>query len=182
MVIANHSHQTTRQGLGFSNTSHYITVHIQPLCFALCCRWYRVIQINTYSFAHWSFGLLEFELRPWEALLSTSTHFIPLDTFVTFEVQFLNCFLFFLSDIILNFRTSFVNKSGQVVYEGKLVALNYMRGWFLLDLLAAIPFDFLYVININTVSINMSSIYMKHAGRSVGCTSLHTPYQDIFSD
>ncbi|KAJ8320244.1 hypothetical protein KUTeg_001831 [Tegillarca granosa] len=50
----------------------------------------------------------------------------------------------FIIDIILNFRTSFVNKSGQVVYDGKLVALNYMRGWFLLDLLAAIPFDFLY--------------------------------------
>ncbi|KAJ8320245.1 hypothetical protein KUTeg_001832 [Tegillarca granosa] len=33
----------------------------------------------------------------------------------------------FIIDIILNFRTSFVNKSGQVVYDGKLVALNYMR-------------------------------------------------------
>ena len=60
------------------------------------------------------------------------------------------CFLF--SDIVLNFRTSFVNKSGQVVYQARLIALNYIRGWFLLDLLAAIPFDFLYIFNINAVS------------------------------
>ena len=53
---------------------------------------------------------------------------------------------------MLNFRTSFVNKSGQVVYQARLIALNYIRGWFLLDLLAAIPFDFLYIFNINAVS------------------------------
>ena len=54
---------------------------------------------------------------------------------------------------MLNFRTSYVNKSGQVVYQARLIALNYIRGWFLLDLLAAIPFDFLYIFNINAVSI-----------------------------
>ncbi|XP_045178348.2 potassium voltage-gated channel subfamily H member 8-like [Mercenaria mercenaria] len=58
--------------------------------------------------------------------------------------------ILFMFDILFNFRTSFVNKSGQVVYEARLIALNYIKGWFLLDLLAAIPFDFLYVFNINT--------------------------------
>ena len=61
--------------------------------------------------------------------------------------------LYSISDIVLNFRTSYVNKSGQVVYQARLIALNYIRGWFLLDLLAAIPFDFLYIFNINAVSI-----------------------------
>jgi len=32
------------------------------------------------------------------------------------------------------------------------MALNYIRGWFLLDLLAAIPFDLLYAFQVNTVS------------------------------
>jgi hypothetical protein len=50
------------------------------------------------------------------------------------------------TDIILNFRTTYVSKSGQVVYESRQIALNYIRGWFLLDLLAAIPFDLLYAI------------------------------------
>lgn len=58
-----------------------------------------------------------------------------------------------LADIILNFRTTYVSKSGQVIYETKLIALNYFRGWFLLDLLAAIPFDLLYAFQVNTVSL-----------------------------
>ena len=53
---------------------------------------------------------------------------------------------------MLNFRTTYVNKSGQVVYEPRLIAINYMRGWFLLDLLAAIPFDLLYAFQVQTVS------------------------------
>ncbi|XP_033728558.1 LOW QUALITY PROTEIN: potassium voltage-gated channel subfamily H member 8-like [Pecten maximus] len=58
--------------------------------------------------------------------------------------------ILFMIDIVLNFRTSFVSKSGQIVYDGRMVAINYIRGWFPLDLLAAIPFDFLYTIDINT--------------------------------
>lgn len=45
-----------------------------------------------------------------------------------------------------------MNKNGQVCYDSRLIALNYMRGWFLLDLLAAIPFDLLYAFDVNTVS------------------------------
>ncbi|XP_012936081.1 potassium voltage-gated channel subfamily H member 4 isoform X2 [Aplysia californica] len=59
----------------------------------------------------------------------------------------------FAIDIVLNFRTTFLNKSGQVVYEGKMIAINYMRGWFLLDLLAAIPFDLLYAFSVETATM-----------------------------
>lgn len=45
-----------------------------------------------------------------------------------------------------------MNKNGQVCYDSRLIALNYMRGWFLLDLLAAIPFDLLYAFDVDTVS------------------------------
>ncbi|XP_048237827.1 potassium voltage-gated channel subfamily H member 8-like isoform X1 [Haliotis rufescens] len=58
--------------------------------------------------------------------------------------------ILFIIDIVLNFRTSYVNKSGQVVYESRMIAMNYIKGWFLLDLLAAIPFDLLYAVQINT--------------------------------
>ena len=53
---------------------------------------------------------------------------------------------------MLNFRTTFVSKSGLVVYESRQIALNYIRGWFVLDLLAALPFDLLYAFQVNTVS------------------------------
>ncbi|XP_071519496.1 voltage-gated delayed rectifier potassium channel KCNH8 isoform X3 [Panulirus ornatus] len=50
--------------------------------------------------------------------------------------------LFFL-DIILNFRTTFVNKKGEVVLSPVRIATHYFKGWFLLDLVAAMPFDLL---------------------------------------
>lgn len=48
------------------------------------------------------------------------------------------------SDILLNFRTTFVNHKGEVVSSSKSIAFNYMKGWFILDFIAAIPFDLLY--------------------------------------
>lgn len=53
-------------------------------------------------------------------------------------------------DIVLNFRTTYVSDTGQVVYDAKLIALNYIRQWFLMDLLAAIPFDLLYAFQVET--------------------------------
>ncbi|XP_025832214.1 potassium voltage-gated channel subfamily H member 8-like [Agrilus planipennis] len=53
--------------------------------------------------------------------------------------------LFFI-DIILNFRTSYVNKKGEVVSDWKSISINYLRTWFLVDLLAALPFDLLYAL------------------------------------
>lgn len=48
------------------------------------------------------------------------------------------------SDIILNFRTTYVSRKGKLVIKGKSIALNYLKSWFLVDLLAALPFDLLY--------------------------------------
>ncbi|VVC94381.1 unnamed protein product, partial [Leptidea sinapis] len=50
----------------------------------------------------------------------------------------------FIIDIVLNFRTTFVSKKGEVVSDSKPIALNYIRSWFVVDLLAALPFDLLY--------------------------------------
>ncbi|CAG9585592.1 unnamed protein product [Danaus chrysippus] len=50
----------------------------------------------------------------------------------------------FIIDIVLNFRTTFVSKKGEVVSDSKAIALNYIRTWFVVDLLAALPFDLLY--------------------------------------
>nr|CAH8856340.1 unnamed protein product [Trichobilharzia regenti] len=55
--------------------------------------------------------------------------------------------LLFIIDIILNFWTTYVSKSGQVVYHLKAIAINYLRGWFFLDLLAAIPFEVTLAVN-----------------------------------
>uniref|UniRef100_A0A8C8SNB4 Voltage-gated inwardly rectifying potassium channel KCNH3 n=1 Tax=Pelusios castaneus TaxID=367368 RepID=A0A8C8SNB4_9SAUR len=57
--------------------------------------------------------------------------------------------IFFILDIVLNFRTTFVNKAGQVVADAHSIVLHYLSGWFLLDLLAALPFDLLYAFKVN---------------------------------
>uniref|UniRef100_A0A1I8GSH9 Potassium voltage-gated channel subfamily H member 2 n=1 Tax=Macrostomum lignano TaxID=282301 RepID=A0A1I8GSH9_9PLAT len=49
--------------------------------------------------------------------------------------------------ICINFRTTFVSKGGQVVYCQRLIAINYTKTWFFLDLLAAVPFDMIIIIS-----------------------------------
>ncbi|XP_030761068.1 potassium voltage-gated channel subfamily H member 8 [Sitophilus oryzae] len=53
--------------------------------------------------------------------------------------------LFFI-DILLNFRTTFVNKKGEVVSDWRSISVNYLRTWFVVDFLAALPFDLLYAL------------------------------------
>lgn len=57
-----------------------------------------------------------------------------------------------LPDIILNFRTTYVSQSGQVVYQSRSICIHYATTWFFVDLVAALPFDLLYAFNITVVS------------------------------
>lgn len=56
------------------------------------------------------------------------------------------------ADIILNFRTTYVSQSGQVVYDPRSICIHYVATWFFVDLIAALPFDLLYVFNVTVVS------------------------------
>lgn len=44
----------------------------------------------------------------------------------------------------MNFRTTYVSRKGEVVSDPWSITVNYLRGWFVVDLLAALPFDHLY--------------------------------------
>ncbi|XP_078260413.1 voltage-gated delayed rectifier potassium channel KCNH8 isoform X1 [Rhinoraja longicauda] len=57
--------------------------------------------------------------------------------------------ILFMLDILLNFRTTYVSKSGQVVYDPRSICVHYSTTWFFVDLIAALPFDLLYAFNIN---------------------------------
>uniref|UniRef100_A0A673BKS1 Voltage-gated delayed rectifier potassium channel KCNH4 n=1 Tax=Sphaeramia orbicularis TaxID=375764 RepID=A0A673BKS1_9TELE len=59
----------------------------------------------------------------------------------------------FILDIILNFRTTYVSQSGQVVYNPRSIYLHYCTTWFFVDLIAALPFDLLYAFNITVTSL-----------------------------
>ncbi|KAK7811220.1 hypothetical protein U0070_026560 [Myodes glareolus] len=56
-------------------------------------------------------------------------------------------------DIILNFRTTYVSKSGQVIFEARSICIHYVTTWFIIDLIAALPFDLLYAFNVTVVSL-----------------------------
>ncbi|XP_009325303.1 PREDICTED: potassium voltage-gated channel subfamily H member 4 [Pygoscelis adeliae] len=60
--------------------------------------------------------------------------------------------MLFILDIILNFRTTYVSQSGQVVYDPRSICIHYVATWFFVDLIAALPFDLLYVFNVTVVS------------------------------
>lgn len=51
----------------------------------------------------------------------------------------------FVVDILINFRTTFVNGQDEVVSHPGRIAVHYLTGWFMIDLVAAIPFDLLLV-------------------------------------
>ncbi|XP_045344859.1 potassium voltage-gated channel subfamily H member 4 isoform X1 [Leopardus geoffroyi] len=61
--------------------------------------------------------------------------------------------MLFILDIILNFRTTYVSQSGQVVSAPRSIGLHYLATWFFVDLIAALPFDLLYVFNITVTSL-----------------------------
>lgn len=68
-------------------------------------------------------------------------------------------FLFFsFADILLNFRTTFVSRKGEVVSDSKAIALNYLRGWFVVDLLAALPFDHLYASDLYSGEVRLTGL------------------------
>jgi hypothetical protein len=49
--------------------------------------------------------------------------------------------LLFIVDVLLNFRTTYLNANAERVSQGKAIARHYLKTWFILDFLSSIPFD-----------------------------------------
>ncbi|KFO94196.1 Potassium voltage-gated channel subfamily H member 1, partial [Buceros rhinoceros silvestris] len=67
----------------------------------------------------------------------------------------------FLVDIVLNFHTTFVGPAGEVISDPKLIRMNYLKTWFVIDLLSCLPYD---VIN---AFENVDEVTALSAGRSL---------------
>lgn len=72
----------------------------------------------------------------------------------------------FLIDICLNFNTGFVDPNNQeeVILDKKIIRRKYLRGWFLVDLLSSLPFDYAYFI-VSSSSAEQSLIKASRALR-----------------
>lgn len=80
-------------------------------------------------------------------------------------IDILNYFVdvFFILDVVINFRTSFVNTyTGLEITDPKLSAYNYVKTRFVIDLIASTPFDyFSYLIpspNDNSLVLKLFSL------------------------
>lgn len=76
---------------------------------------------------------------------------VELTTFILFPVD-----VTFIVDILINFRTTYVNIADEVESDPGKIAMHYLRGWFLIDLVAAIPFDLL-LFGTDTDEVSLSS-------------------------
>ncbi|XP_007164047.1 potassium voltage-gated channel subfamily H member 1 isoform X1 [Balaenoptera acutorostrata] len=62
----------------------------------------------------------------------------------------------FLVDIVLNFHTTFVGPAGEVISDPKLIRMNYLKTWFVIDLLSCLPYDVINAFeNVDEVSAFM---------------------------
>jgi len=67
----------------------------------------------------------------------------PIKEFRDLGAGNLACDFLFIIDLLVAFRTSYQNpNTGDEIYDPKMIAKNYIKGRFWIDLLAAIPFDF----------------------------------------
>ena len=86
---------------------------------------------------------------PYYAAFSNNVNNIVLDVVKNNEVRpmlilslIVDCM--FVLDIFLNFRTTYIQSSSDVLEKNpKKLAIHYLKTWFIIDLLAAIPFDWI---------------------------------------
>merc|ERR1719271_1830351 len=54
--------------------------------------------------------------------------------------------VYFICDVCLNFFVSSYDKEGQVVQRHATIIRGYLRGWFIIDLTASIPVDWVMML------------------------------------
>ena len=50
----------------------------------------------------------------------------------------------FIVDVVINFRSTFVDEKGNEIFNSLAIRKHYMKTWFAIDVLAAFPFDIVY--------------------------------------
>ncbi|XP_068433377.1 potassium voltage-gated channel subfamily H member 5-like [Clinocottus analis] len=68
----------------------------------------------------------------------------------------------FLVDIVLNFHTTFVGPAGEVISDAKLIRMNYLKTWFVIDLLSCLPYDIINAFEHVNEDVSTSSSRASH--------------------
>lgn len=61
------------------------------------------------------------------------------------ELVIFNIFVdtFFIVDVVLNFKTTYCGKEGEIIFNSKMICINYLKSWFFIDFIAALPYGVL---------------------------------------
>jgi hypothetical protein len=60
-----------------------------------------------------------------------------------------------------------VSRKGEVVSNSKSIAMNYVKGWFFVDLVAALPFDFLYASDVYSGEVGIFKYVYRFTSRLI---------------
>ena len=52
--------------------------------------------------------------------------------------------IFFGFDILMTFSTGYIDEQNDIEYDCKKVIINYITGWFAIDLVSIMPFDYIF--------------------------------------
>jgi hypothetical protein len=47
----------------------------------------------------------------------------------------------FITDLFVNFFSAYYDEEGKLVTNNKKIATKYLKGWFIIDLIASFPFN-----------------------------------------
>ncbi|KAL5107495.1 Potassium voltage-gated channel protein eag [Taenia crassiceps] len=65
----------------------------------------------------------------------------------------------FFIDIVLNFHTTFVGPQGEVISDATVIRINYLKGWFIVDLLSCLPYDVFNAFQPEATQSTISSLF-----------------------
>uniref|UniRef100_A0A3B3ZRM9 Ion transport domain-containing protein n=1 Tax=Periophthalmus magnuspinnatus TaxID=409849 RepID=A0A3B3ZRM9_9GOBI len=95
----------------------------------------------------------------WDWLILLATFYVAVTVPYNFSLQMpqppYQFPLLFPADIVFNFRTSYVSKSGQVIFDARQICFHYLTTWFIIDLVAALPFDLLYAFKVSVSVVHL---------------------------
>ncbi|CAH8874975.1 unnamed protein product [Trichobilharzia szidati] len=65
----------------------------------------------------------------------------------------------FFIDIVLNFHTTFVGPNGEVISDATIIRINYLKGWFIVDVLSCLPYDVFNAFQPEATQSTISSLF-----------------------
>ena len=68
--------------------------------------------------------------------------------------------IFFGFDILMTFSTGYIDEKNDIEYDCKKVIINYITGWFAIDLVSIMPFDYIFdYVNYSTSLDNLNRFF-----------------------